>query len=81
MKTAISIPDQLFEEVEKFSRKHRRSRSEVFAMAVKELLEKERTAELLAALNSAYTEAESPEETRLREKSKRYYQRKILKEE
>jgi len=81
MKTAISIPDQLFEEVENFSRKHRRSRSEVFAMAVKELLEKERTAELLAALNAAYAEAESPEETRLREKGKRYYQRKILKEE
>jgi metal-responsive CopG/Arc/MetJ family transcriptional regulator len=81
MKTAISIPDQLFEEVEKFSKKHRRSRSEVFAIAVKGLLEKEKTEELLAALNEAYTETESPEETRLREKSKKYYQRKILKAE
>ena len=50
-------------------------------MAVKTLLEKEKTEELLAALNAVYTEAESPEEARLREKSKRYYQRKIIKEE
>ena len=81
MKTAISIPDQLFKEVEHFSNKHRRSRSEVFAMAVKKLLEKEKTEELLAALNEAYAEVESPEEARLREKTKRYYQRKIIKEE
>lgn len=81
MKTAISIPDQLFEEVETFSKKHRRSRSEVFAMAVKKLLEKEKTEELLAALNEAFSEGESSEEVQVREKSKRYYQRRIIKEE
>jgi len=81
MKTAISIPDQLFEEVETFSKKHRLSRSEVFAMAVKKLLEKEKTGELLAALNEAYSEGESSEEVQVREKSKRYYQRRIIKEE
>jgi len=81
MKTAISIPDQLFEEVEIFSKKHRRSRSEVFAMAVKKLLEKEKTEELLAALNEAFSEGESSEEVQVREKSKRYYQRRIIKEE
>ena len=41
MKTAISIPDDLFEQVEKLSKKRRSSRSEVFATAVKDLLEKE----------------------------------------
>ena len=81
MKIAISIPDQLFEEVETFSKKHRRSRSEVFAMAVKKLLEKEKTEELLAALNEAFSEGESSEEVQVREKSKRYYQRRIIKEE
>jgi metal-responsive CopG/Arc/MetJ family transcriptional regulator len=81
MKTAISIPDHLFEEVEAFSKKHRRSRSEVFALAVKKLLEKEKTEELLAALNEAYAEVESPEEARLREKSKRYYQHRINRKE
>ena len=49
-------------------------------MGVKTLLEKEKSEELFAALNAAYTEAESPEEARLRDKSKRYYKRKIIKE-
>ena len=80
MKTAISIPDHLFQEVERFSKKHRSSRSEVFALAVKELLEKEKSRELLGALNKAYTEAESAEESTLRAKSKRYYVQRILKE-
>ena len=80
MKTAISIPDQLFEEVENFSKKHRRSRSEVFAMAVRKLLEKEKAQELLDALNEAYSHEESVEEKTLREKGKRYYARKVLKE-
>ena len=80
MKTAISIPDQLFEEVENFSKKHRRSRSEVFVMAVRRLLEKEKTQELLDALNEAYSHEESVEEKTLREKGKKYYAQKVLKE-
>jgi len=79
MKTAISIPDEIFEEVDKFSREHRYSRSEVFAMAVKEFLEKLKSKELLDALNEAYSEPESPEETTVRERSKRYYRKKIAK--
>ena len=80
MKTAISIPDQLFDEVESFSKKHRRSRSEVFVMAVRKFLEKEKNRELLDALNEAYSEEEIAEEKTLREKGKRYYARKVLKE-
>jgi metal-responsive CopG/Arc/MetJ family transcriptional regulator len=48
MKSTISIPDHLFKEVEHFSKKHRRSRSEVFAMAVKALLEKEKRRNFLS---------------------------------
>jgi metal-responsive CopG/Arc/MetJ family transcriptional regulator len=80
MKTAISIPDEIFKEVEKFSREHQYSRSEVFAMAVKEFLEKLKSKEILDALNETYSEPESPEEITLREKSKRYYTKKIMKE-
>ena len=77
MKTAISIPDDLFEQVEKLSKKRRSSRSEVFATAVKDLLEKERSRELLSALDEAYSEAESAEEQAVRARSKRYYARRI----
>jgi len=81
MKTAISIPDEIFKEVEKFSKEHQYSRSEVFAIAVKEFLGKLKSKQLLDALNEAYSGDDLPEEITLREKSKRYYTKKILKEE
>ena len=37
--------------------------------------------EILDALNEAFSEAEEPEETNLREKSKTYYLKKVLKKE
>lgn len=80
MKTAISIPDEMFREVEKFAEEHNCSRSEVFVIAVKEFLEKLKSRKLLDALNAAYSEAESMEEKALREKRKKYYSSAILKE-
>ena len=81
MKTAISVPDDIFKELEEFSKEHEYSRSEVFAMAVREFLEKRKSKELLNALNEAYSEPESPEEIAVREKSKRHFAKKILKEQ
>ena len=81
MKTAISIPDEIFKEVERFSKEHQYSRSEVFAMAVKEFLSKIKSKQLLDALNEAYSGDDPQEEITLREKSKRYYAKKIVKEE
>jgi metal-responsive CopG/Arc/MetJ family transcriptional regulator len=81
MKTAISVPDDIFKELEEFSKEHDYSRSEVFAMAVKEFLEKRKSKELLNALNEAYSESESPEEITVRERGKRYFAKKILKEQ
>ena len=81
MKTAISIPDEIFQEIERFSKEHRYSRSQVFVMAVKEFLSKLKSKQLLDALNEAYSGDDPPEEITLREKSKRYYAKKIVKEE
>jgi metal-responsive CopG/Arc/MetJ family transcriptional regulator len=80
MKTAISLPDKIFEEVEKFAKEHQYTRSEVFVMAVKEFLEKKKTEEALNILNEVYSEAETPEEITVRERAKRYFARKIFKE-
>ncbi len=80
MKTAISVPDELFKEVEKVAKENHYSRSEVFVIAVREYLEKRRSKRLLAALNEAYTAAESPEEYKVREKSKKRYAKTVLKE-
>lgn len=80
MKTAISIPDMIFNEVEKFAREHNYSRSEVFVIAIQDFLKKQESQRLLDALNEVYSEAESSEEKAMRKKSKKYYAAKVLKE-
>ena len=80
MKTAISVPDELFEEIEKVAKEHHYSRSEVFVIAVREYLEKRRSKKLLSALNEAYTAAETSEEYNVRQKSKKRYAKTTLKE-
>jgi len=81
MKTAVSIPDNVFKEVEKVAKEYNRSRSEVVVIALKEFLEKLKSKKLLDALNKAYSDVEEfSEEKTLREKSKKYYAKKVLKE-
>lgn len=80
MKTAISIPDEIFREIKKVAEEHNYSRSEVFVLAVKDYLEKMKSQKLFRALNKAYSDVkmESREEKTLRERSKKYYARKVL---
>jgi len=73
MKTAISLPDDLFREVEELAKEQHFSRSEVFVVALREFLERRRSGQLLASLNKAYATAETPEEYSVRQKSKRRY--------
>lgn len=80
MKTAISIPDELFKEVERFAQKHNYSRSEVFVIAVRDFLQKLESKKLLDALNDFYSVTEPVEEQTLREKGKKHYARTVLKE-
>lgn len=80
MKTAISVPDALFNEVEKAAKENRSSRSEVFATAVREYLEKRKSRKLLDDLNESLAVAESTEEYHVRQKSKKRYARTVLKE-
>jgi metal-responsive CopG/Arc/MetJ family transcriptional regulator len=79
MKTAVSIPDDLFEEAEEIAREQRFSRSELFAVAVREYLERIKSQRLLDELNKAYSEPESSEDAVLRQRRKKYYAKKILK--
>lgn len=51
MKTAISIPNEVFEEVERFARRSRRSRSDVFSAAVREYLARHAPDEITDAIN------------------------------
>jgi metal-responsive CopG/Arc/MetJ family transcriptional regulator len=78
MKTAISIPDHIFKEVNKLAQEKKTSRSQIFCAAVEEYLKKMNAHKLLEALNSVYTDEETPEEKLLRAKTREYYERKVL---
>lgn len=80
MKTAIYVPDHIYEEVEKYATEHHYSRSEVFVLAVRELLKKSESFRLLAALDNAYATDESVEDKKVRMKAGKHYAKKVLKE-
>jgi metal-responsive CopG/Arc/MetJ family transcriptional regulator len=81
MKTAISIPDELFKEVDRLAKEKKTSRSQVFSEAVKLYLKKNKSQKLLEELNSAYAHEETTEEKLIQKKSTDYYKRQILKKE
>jgi len=80
MKTAISLPDNLFKEVVKLASENKKSRSQIFCLAVKEYLERVRSQKLLEALNETYSGEDTNEEKLLRKKSLEYYNDAILKD-
>ena len=51
MKTAVSIPDDVFEKVERLARRGKRSRSEVFSAALREYVARHSPEEVTEALN------------------------------
>lgn len=79
MKTAISVPDDVFREVEKVAKERHSSRSEVIVTALKEYLERRKSNDLLNALNEAYGTAETAEEYEVRQKAKKRYGRALRK--
>ncbi len=80
MKTAISLPDEMFKEIEEVTKECECSRSQVFVMAVKEFLDRRNARKLLDALNDSYRETETPEEIRARRQAKAYHAKRVRKE-
>jgi metal-responsive CopG/Arc/MetJ family transcriptional regulator len=58
MKTAISIPDEIFKEAERAAKKLGVSRSELYAKAVLDFVERYRRENLTEKLNEVYFEDE-----------------------
>ena len=56
MKTAISIPDDLFQEAEKLAQDLDLTRSALYARALREHLEKSKNAAITAQINAALAE-------------------------
>ncbi|HDO25124.1 MAG TPA: ribbon-helix-helix protein, CopG family, partial [Nitrospirae bacterium] len=73
MKTAISIPDKLFKDIERLSKELNLPRSRILAEAARDYIEKQKNKKILEALNKVYSEKETGEEKKLREKGKKRY--------
>ncbi|MBX7219334.1 MAG: hypothetical protein K1Y36_05275 [Blastocatellia bacterium] len=54
MKTAISLPDDLYQRAEVFAQKHNYSRSELYAQALDTFLKTYEQAEIIRQLNEVY---------------------------
>ena len=56
MKTAVSIPDDIFEAAERFARRTKKSRSRLFSDALREYLARHAADEVTEAMNSVCAE-------------------------
>lgn len=81
MKIAISIPDDVFREVESYVAEQQCSRSEVFARAVKQFFEKSKNAKLLDTINEVYNTPESTEDKAVQRAAKKHFTKTVLSKE
>ncbi|MBA3877077.1 MAG: hypothetical protein C0498_09110 [Anaerolinea sp.] len=51
MKTAVSVPDDVFEQAERLARREKRSRSEVYSAALREYIARHEPDEITEALD------------------------------
>ncbi len=56
MKTAISIPDEIFENAERLARRLKRTRSDIYSRAVAEYVARHATDEVTEAMNAVVGE-------------------------
>ncbi|MDE2906327.1 MAG: ribbon-helix-helix protein, CopG family [Acidobacteriota bacterium] len=59
MKTAVSIPDEIFEQAERLAERERRSRSEVYSAALREYVARHAPDEVTDAMNRVCVEVGS----------------------
>jgi metal-responsive CopG/Arc/MetJ family transcriptional regulator len=67
MKTAISLPDELFDAAEEMARRLGMSRSQLYATAVREYLEAHRNRGVTVRLDEVYSSADSRLDLRVAE--------------
>jgi antitoxin MazE6 len=80
MKTAVSISDELFREIDTLARERKQSRSEIFSEALREYLEKRKSLKLFDTLNEVCADVETHEDLRVRRQATQYYAAEVLKE-
>ena len=80
IKTAISIQDSLYKEVEELAKKTNTSRSQLFTQAIRDFIEKYKNRALLAKINKAHSTTPNLEEKKWISYAKSSH-RKLLEDE
>lgn len=75
MKTAISVPSDVFELSEKLAKKLKISRSAVFAMGVRKLGQEQDEDELIARINAVCAEVDTSLDPVVKEYQRRTFER------
>jgi predicted transcriptional regulator len=75
MKTAVSIPDDIFERAEHLARRAKRSRSEVYARALSEYVARHAPDPVTEAMDRVVAEIEEPTERFLSKAARRTLER------
>jgi metal-responsive CopG/Arc/MetJ family transcriptional regulator len=71
MKTAVSVPNDVFDQAERLARRSGRSRSEVYSAALREYVARHSPDEVTDTLDRVVAEIDSPVESFVTESSRR----------
>lgn len=77
IKTAISIKKDLFDQAEKMAQSMKVSRSKLFVIALQDFIAHQKNRDLLAQINTAYSDEPDTAEQNLRRKSRRQHRRMV----
>ncbi len=80
VKTAVSMPSSLFEQLEELTRELKTSRSHLIALALEEFIRRHESRQLLEKINAAFEEGPTPSESDLL-RAMRRRQRQLLEAE
>jgi len=73
MKTAVSVPDTVFERAEKLARRMRKSRSQLYSDALSEYVARHDPATVTAALDALYEAEDSGSDRFVRQSARRVF--------
>ncbi len=80
VKTAISIQEELFKEVNKLAGELQVSRSKLFVMAIQEFIKKRENQNLRSQINNAFSDQPDAEEIKVHEKVRKKQRKNLEKE-
>ncbi len=80
VKTAISLQEELFKEVNKLASELHVSRSRLFVMAVQDFIKKKESHNLLSQINSAFSDHPDSEEIKIQNKMRQKQAKKLERE-